>query len=1728
MAKESQQQYKTEVSKVYTGLHNDNNPLDQPKGNHRFALNAVNEAEDGQRLNLSNERANAISDSLPEGFYSIGDRYIEDNQTVVLAVNPTTNRAEIGLLNKDGKYTTVVNSGVLNFRIDHQCDVKYRLRKGTEKVIYWVDGFNKARSFNFNRQYDYYTTAFQAYIRAGGNPNTYPLEKWDSLAFDLIKTFRSYPFFSAVNIVEVGSIPPGSYNFAIQYVDNDLNPTEWITTSNTVNIYNDTVDRPFYKIRGSRNVNNGFQQFEPANKSIQLTLSNLDTTFPYYRIAIICSNGITGTPTEVFASDIHSTSDTIFTYSGNSGSLTKITLEDILIQNEILFAPNHIEQIENRLILADSKGKGVNWCEFQKYASRISSDLALKDVILNSNLSEPNFKNANSTFLFRGYMPGDVQSFGIVYLFDDFTVSPTFHIPGRPATAPGNSMLHYELPDTLYLNIHNCSTNNYWGEDYYGNSLVGNPVRHHRFPFRKDINEPLFTRTGGTAVIQKYKLTFKATLNVGKTWPTDGLGQDLVITFKIIYKIGSTGSNITITRTMIKSQENSDITVYDDLNALGNVSGTIGTMPITGTTEEVLVVEAGTMSDYVTDGTFSISGTYTSYNVDTVNDVDTSKIYGITFSNIEKPRADVIGFYIVRNERKDEDRLVVDNALIGPMIQNAQYKAFGLIMPKQYYTVDTPCGNEDNCNEHCGTKNSGKTLTYSSNSAWFFNPEYEFFNKKSSFTDINVQGKYTETSINLPTRKPEYNGCSLYRAVYLQDVQPGTSFNSEINTGSDSDGFDMMIGYRNTNINWFDSAYSFPDMEKTFYLNAASYQVNNTDVLYNVSCDNKIGIITFQSNLDTDEFYNSTTNKNSLLYAALTRDNQAAYSNFINRPYYKEHNNPFMFNGASVVNNISVFNGDAVISPISMSSAVFYDTVVADRKKKTRVWQIVVGAVLIVVGVVAAIFTAGAGAGIAAAGIGLLSVAAISYGVSLAVAGFKFEQFKNMIDNDYSKGLQDCVVDGGVYECIDANIEREDDTIRWFSDLVSSMYIESSVPFVLRDGLTSGVVDFMDTPTQFQEDVYRNYLIEKLTILDRDQGSGRLYKGYATAEFYNMNLDYMRFNKETVFTHLSVEYDCCSDPEETFATRVSWSEQSFQEETVDNYRVFLPNNYMDIEGEHGRITDLFRQGNSLYVHAKEVLWQLPQNVQERITNEVVSFIGTGSFFSIPPRKVVDDNLGSGGTQHKWATVKTKYGVLFVNEVENKVYILADKIQEISNEGVRNWFENHLRSYLSQQFYDNLGISYINDNNPANPVGIGYLAAFDTRHNRYILTKKDYLYLGDFTKVIANFDPTQDYPIGNIIVNANGFNQITNIQFLPPVSITTTGWTLGSGWSVVSSKLFHNSAARSIAYKSIPAFKSNTVYRITYEVQEYVSGYVYIKLGNKEGIKRTANGVYTELFQTSENVDNVINFIANNVLKVTNISYEEKQFNTVNIPFTDTTNFENKSWTLSYSFYSKSWISWHSYLPLYYIHNQSNLYSLESASDIWIHNIEGLFTKFYGVNHPFIVEYVPSASLQTQIVEDLSFITKARRWDNVEKMYKDVRFITFNKIIAYNNRSSTGESLLIVKDTQANPENWLFHQLTNVAGQVLITEKEGNWNINELRDFIDDPTKPMFTSAWNKIKNEYFIDKVINTSNINYLKPWDQIESLRDKFIIIRLKFDNFEDVNLIFNYGLTTESASNR
>jgi len=154
-------------------------------------------------------------------------------------------------------------------------------------------------------------------------------------------------------------------------------------------------------------------------------------------------------------------------------------------------------------------------------------------------------------------------------------------------------------------------------------------------------------------------------------------------------------------------------------------------------------------------------------------------------------------------------------------------------------------------------------------------------------------------------------------------------------------------------------------------------------------------------NFDTSVFYDTDTKLNSLVYGSLTKNNTSSYSDFIDRNYYKEHNNPILFNDSNIINDLEIFNGDASISSFNFISTVYYDVVVANRPKKTSLWDYIVGAILIVAAVVVEVVTLGSGTALAAL--------AISYGVSLIVSGLKLNALESMTNTDYNLGLRNCI-----------------------------------------------------------------------------------------------------------------------------------------------------------------------------------------------------------------------------------------------------------------------------------------------------------------------------------------------------------------------------------------------------------------------------------------------------------------------------------------------------------------------------------------------------------------------------------------------------------------------------------------------------------------------------------------------------------------------------------------------
>lgn len=230
----------------------------------------------------------------------------------------------------------------------------------------------------------------------------------------------------------------------------------------------------------------------------------------------------------MYPKPITTTSDT-FTFSGHA---SQIFLESSV--EEILNAFQPIQKVgahaleERQLFLANTTTTSRDYSLYQQYAS------AVKVTYTASQISSRQSKKGEILLFGETLCPDEIYALGIVYVHNDGTTSPVFHIPGRPAnldmtghehpyisshtdwdtdniigdsnvfndtkslrwqaystatieTAESNSTFHtgylgYYETTTVYPEIENCEGNAYWGQDYYGNNLEGTPIRHHRMP----------------------------------------------------------------------------------------------------------------------------------------------------------------------------------------------------------------------------------------------------------------------------------------------------------------------------------------------------------------------------------------------------------------------------------------------------------------------------------------------------------------------------------------------------------------------------------------------------------------------------------------------------------------------------------------------------------------------------------------------------------------------------------------------------------------------------------------------------------------------------------------------------------------------------------------------------------------------------------------------------------------------------------------------------------------------------------------------------------------------------------------------------------------------------------------------------------------------------------------------------------------------------------------------
>ena len=168
------------IQRPFKGMVTDSSPLDQPKDTYRYVLNGINESgEEGDLNFISNELGNIQCTTFPQGMRIVDAVSINNNQICIFGRNNTT--SYIGLLNEHQEFKIVVNTLSLNFSVDNPIKAAFRLRRNNQRVVYFVDGFNKPRIFNFDRQADFYSLNYKTWL--DNRTDGFTGDKWEAIHF---------------------------------------------------------------------------------------------------------------------------------------------------------------------------------------------------------------------------------------------------------------------------------------------------------------------------------------------------------------------------------------------------------------------------------------------------------------------------------------------------------------------------------------------------------------------------------------------------------------------------------------------------------------------------------------------------------------------------------------------------------------------------------------------------------------------------------------------------------------------------------------------------------------------------------------------------------------------------------------------------------------------------------------------------------------------------------------------------------------------------------------------------------------------------------------------------------------------------------------------------------------------------------------------------------------------------------------------------------------------------------------------------------------------------------------------------------------------------------------------------------------------------------------------------------------------------------------------------------
>lgn len=412
---EKEQNIQQDFNTSSAGMNMDQVPSQLKKGIVSYALNAVLENFDGNSFTYQNEEGNELCLNFEQGYSLIGKHFIpEKNKHIFFLTNTNTGDSEIGyMVNNDCVYHTIVNSPCLNFSIDNPIHSVVHKITNCSTEIYWTDGSNPRRWLDIDNV---------PYKLISGTANCSP-EYSDELDCNQLKVQPSFsiPQVGVEKVVNGGDLTAGTYQFTVQYSDGASNPyTSYYSVTNPTPIADTTIT----------SVNFNY----PVGKSIVVKIDNLDVTglYKYFNLAVIKTvNGVSSV--ELIGTYNIETETRTITYTGQAKDSIKLSIDDIFEKFPYYEIAQDVTSVQD--VIVWDQLTTVSKVNYQKIFSQVDVQWETWRIPATENYA--NEENATNL---RGYLRDEVYPLEGCFLLTGGKQTDSFHIPGRKKTATEESL----------------------------------------------------------------------------------------------------------------------------------------------------------------------------------------------------------------------------------------------------------------------------------------------------------------------------------------------------------------------------------------------------------------------------------------------------------------------------------------------------------------------------------------------------------------------------------------------------------------------------------------------------------------------------------------------------------------------------------------------------------------------------------------------------------------------------------------------------------------------------------------------------------------------------------------------------------------------------------------------------------------------------------------------------------------------------------------------------------------------------------------------------------------------------------------------------------------------------------------------------------------------------------------------------------------------------------------